>query len=939
MPLQPIQRGSPSYLLYQSTLSFVLAVGFALLFGYQAQAQSSLPAGNLGDPLTTLAPATGISVAGLTVQLDNPQQRPDGSLHARRAQLGVPSALGGASVTVNDVTVKDGVVTIGGGRFDLPRIKVAGFVLGLSGSLEQDEQGAQIIKASGSFTAPNLGTATGCSGIQVSVTLEQTSDELVRLTLQPSAATVALAQVTPSGPYLGAATDGVGLREASLSLDCAIPIGATGFDLKSVSGTVTLHPDSTTIQIAATVATTRQVLGKSVVSANGSVTLTTEPFSLALETGVKLFIFDVANANAFISPREFRGTLQIELVVARGSVAVNSWVDSSDAFHLTGSGRLEVGVPKGAIYKKCRKLLFIKLGCTPIPPSNLNVGQVDVQAGEFRNGAWGFKGSVKFLKFSQGFYIDSEGNIKFGKVDGYQLVTPEDVAAAHAAWSSVTASGAEGMAAYSGYHFASTTSAFPLTVTTSITQPSELIFVLSREGAAPQLSLVMPDGTEVTPDRLPENISYTEVFTTTVEEPDEIPLTQVAYTVADAEAGDWLAVLTGEPGEGEFYSFEVIGHPDEPVVQAAEATVVSSGAGNATITWQLTAYDPEVYVAIYANPGPITRTFVINNSDGATETVELPVYEGIELAADIPAQVDNTPQSYEVNTDYLPSGIYRIWLEVDDEINDPVQVYLPEPLVVDHSSDFSETWTPTITVEAGYEDAVIKWSPHPSPDVDYYIVYIGETPGSATPEHAVDSFVVGYDEDFDLVGLDGGETLYVAIGAYDVSQEEAISANRAQSERYVLSPEVEVKTLDVEFALTPSTTALTLVTGGSANLTLNLSSTVSDFPDEIYLYEDCLFDNVAPGTNVYLPLITSGGSQASRTPSQQPIRCRESHGLVMTFDDDDVMPTEEGIAVNATIEAVNTPPGEYLVPIVGDSNNTIVSFDLHVTVTAAGATR
>ena len=179
------------------------------------------------------------------------------------------------------------------------------------------------------------------------------------------------------------------------------------------------------------------------------------------------------------------------------------------------------------------------------------------------------------------------------------------------------------------------------------------------------------------------------------------------------------------------------------------------------------------------------------------------------------------------------------------------------------------------------------------------------------------------------------ETLYVAIGAYDAGSEEGTGTNSAQTGRLALSPEVKVETQEVTFALTPSTNAVILATGGSANLTLNLSSAISPFPEEVYLYEDCLPFVTPSNTNVYLPSITSGSDQAARTLAQQPSRCRENDGFVVTFANDNVIPTAEGVAVAVTIEAVNTPPGEYLVPIIAESDNTIVSLDVQVTVTAA----
>ncbi|HHW87216.1 MAG TPA: hypothetical protein GX400_13530 [Chloroflexi bacterium] len=832
-----------------------------------------------------------------------------------------------ASSTVHDVTVKDGKISIGGGKFDLPRIKVADFVLGLRGSIETNQNGVQVIKAGGSFTIPGLAAPTGCSGIEVDVTLEEDDSGGILMTLQPPPEQRSLVEVRPSGPYLVESPDKVKFREAQLKLNCAIPIGATGFNLESVSGTVTLADGNTTIQIAASIATTAQVLGKSVVSADGQVTLNTSPFRLALESGVKLFIFDAATTQAEITAQSFSGVLQIELVVARGNVSVNSWVDSKNDFHLTGSGSLEVGIPKGKIYQKCIKFLFIKFRCVRVPPKDLVVGNTQVQVGEFQNGQWGFKGSVKVLKFEKGFYVDTQGTIKFGDVNSYKLVTPETVAMAYASWSSAGAMHAA--SAYSDYQFASLTSAFPLTVSTTITQPSELIFTLVRGEPNPTLRLITPDGVAISQDSLPGNVSYEEALIE-AEDPDELPGTEILFTVADAQPGEWLAVLEGEPATADSYFFEVIGNFDKPVVEAGEALVVGSAANTATVSWRIRSNNPETYVAIYANPEPITQTVSSSAGDSGAEVFEQ--YDGYVLAEDIQALVDGTLQSYEVDTDFLPSGTYRIWIEVDDGVNDPVEFYLPQPLVVSRTNDFNGSWEPTVTVAPGYDEAYIQWSHHPSPDVTHYKVYLSEKSGEATPEHALEVFSVGYDNDFHLVGLDGEEPLYLAIGAFGDAITAADGRRVTSAERFVLSPEFKVEAKKAIFALTPSTTAVTLAKHGSANVTLNLSSELPDFPEEVFLFDDCLFANATNAVNVFLPLISRSG-QSTQPPTQQPIWCREGDGLTINFSDGHIMPTATGVAVTATISSLNTPPGLYFIPIVGVSDNHEVVVSIQVTVT------
>jgi hypothetical protein len=900
-------------------------------------------------------------LAGLTVELENPEQRADGSIYARHARLVAPQAFGGGFRIVNDVTVRNGVVSIGSTRFDLPRFDFAGFAIGLEGQLTEGPNGEQLISASGIFAVPHFKALPPCTGISIAVTLAATPDvvtghqqvTMTIISLNERPATLPAA----GGPYSPEYIEGLELREAALELRCSIPIGTTGFVLKRVDGKVTLNANNTTIQLGAEVATAAKVLVAPILSADGRVTLDTNPFKLALEGGLKLFKFPVASGSAAVWPEGFRGSLTVEIILARGQVEVSTWV-ADERFHMRGSGYVELGIEKGVVVKgKCfklfRKIPILKKICTPpVPPFNTPKARVEARVGEFTNGAWGFAGTARIAKWDVGFYIDTEGNKSFKNVDQYKLVTPPQVEAAHAAWVAAAAAGVDAATArtQADFTFASPTEVFPVSTSVVITQPSELIFSLAREGSNPQLTLIMPDGTEVTPTTLPETIAYTEYFTTTVDEEEEIVTTDQYYFVADAQPGTWQAVLSGEPGETDLYLFEVLGHPEGPIVQSGGGVVASHAANDtATITWQLTAHNPDTRVAIYVNPGLTSHTFMVDNADGTTETLQLPLYTGIELADNLETTEDNSPQSYTVAVDELESGTYAVWLEVDDGINDPVQVYLSEPLVIDNSADWSATWSPTISVTTDYDAADITWTPHPSADVDYYTVYVGDAPGTANPEEAIDSFVLGADEGFDLFGLEGNATYYVAIGANDtdipnggdngdVGDGDGIASATTRTDgRMVLSPEVAVTTKSVSFQLIPSAGGpLTLAQGQSATTSFTVHTDVADFPDELFFYENCASSAPPTGQQLYLPQVSHAVTGARTRASTSPgIACRESDGFQVAFDRNHLLPSAQGEVVTVTISTGTAQPGVYTIPIVAESNNTMVSLSLEVTVTPA----
>jgi hypothetical protein len=166
--------------------------------------------------------------------------------------------------------------------------------------------GAQLIGAEGIFATPSFGKAVDCWGIEIKVTLAATPDqrqggEAVTMTVEPLTAAAPTSQLAVGVPYSPEYVDGLALREALLGLRCSIPIGTTGFVLKSVEGTILLEPGSTTVSLKADVATAAKVLlGLPVLAADGRIIVRNHPFLLGLEGGLQLFKFPVASGDAAI---------------------------------------------------------------------------------------------------------------------------------------------------------------------------------------------------------------------------------------------------------------------------------------------------------------------------------------------------------------------------------------------------------------------------------------------------------------------------------------------------------------------------------------------------------------------------------------------------------------------------------------------------------------
>ena len=529
---------------YQVTLSGTVAI---VVPGTNASATGSISVDSAGNLSGTISGFT-LGIAGLSLEAQNVTLLPGGGLSVGSASLKVPAGFGGIGAALYNVTIRPGggsdAVSIGGGSFTLPQISAGGFTLGgLTGTLKPVTNGGQTtgyeITAGGIFGIPSLGSAAGCSGIGVSVIIYADALNQTVLAIQPPATASPISGWTPASHVPDAipvcrdpdATNGtesvagLALRQVSLTLNCQIPIGQTGFFLTSASGTVTLGSGSTQVSLAVEISAGKKIGPFSVVSATANATVKTNPFDVAVAGTVKLFVFTVGGASARLTSNSFSATLWIDMYTYRGSVSVAAWADPQWNFHLAGSATLEIGMPKGKIASGCVPVPNCSWSCSwssgcdwdcwwdqvcaDIPPVNLVLGNVNVQVGEFTNGLWGFKGTVTVLGSNYGFFVDTNANLSITNVDQYTLVTPPSVAAARRAW----ATGAP----------ASSLQAPPMSfepdgdvvVETQINRKTDAVFMLTRNGSVPTFSLITPGGRSVSPGDLPAGIRYAEVVTYT----------------------------------------------------------------------------------------------------------------------------------------------------------------------------------------------------------------------------------------------------------------------------------------------------------------------------------------------------------------------------------------------------------------------------------------
>jgi len=513
---------------YKLTLVGMVQIDVPGNSGVQASGTLSLDSqGHFGGSVQKFT----LTVAGLSLAVDDVVIDGD-TLKVASARLQAPQEWGGAEAALYNVTLsKSHGIQIGGGSFTLPTVKAGGFTVSAHGALKPDGDG-YLIEASGTFGVPGLGSSGSCA-LLVDVTLQSHGQTTV-LTLSPPGADTIAAWRARHIPQTPDQPGGLYLKQVHVRLNCTIPIGNTGFALTRAEGTVTLAQGSTTVKLGVTVeSTSLRVAGYSALRGDVDMTMCTSPAEFGLVGSLYVFAYHAGQLEVSIKESDgFRGTLWIEAIVARGRFSIHAW-SQYGRFHLTGSAKVQIGIPKGAVWSgsipypccTCKWYKCWKKSCWDIchkhinvPPDDWILGDIGVEFGEFSvsggGTVYGFKGYVDVMGYHAGVFVNDRGSLYVGNVDKYHLVDSLQVAAAQRTWREQGRYG-ESPATEPFTFLASG----EVLVNVPVTATTDLIFALSRDADAPVLSLVRPDGLVITPGNLPANVQYLETVSRTVAVP------------------------------------------------------------------------------------------------------------------------------------------------------------------------------------------------------------------------------------------------------------------------------------------------------------------------------------------------------------------------------------------------------------------------------------
>jgi hypothetical protein len=230
----------------------------------------------------------------------------------------------------------------------------------------------------------------------------------------------------------------------------------------------------------------------------------------------------------------------------------------------------------------------------------------------------------------------------------------------------------------------------------------------------------------------------------------------------------------------------------------------------------------------------------------------------------------------------LESGAYNIWVRLENPLNPPVQGYAAAPpafgvqakgdqpryarevrvaadgydplaqladagaIGIDNSATLTASWTTPISVTQDDDALKITWKPHPSPDVDAYVLYVGNNPTTPTQVIDLDDVIYQpYDADGDLIGepigqasldtIEPGQTYYIWLGAQDDQGGRASRSNTVMA---------LVPTGDFSLSANTSTVAVDVIDENGNDITPTVTVTLQINPSDDLFYPVDVYANL-----------------------------------------------------------------------------------------------
>jgi hypothetical protein len=585
------------------------------------------------------------------------------------------------------------------------------------------------------------------------------------------------------------------LRGVSLAFSSqpGLPVGNTGVFVHRVQGTVTLDPEYTTVQIRIDY---QSGASGDLADGQGTVTIDTRGLFDLQTTGKVVGAVDYeghlwvawnpldvgVDVQAWYLRPLLSGQVRAHLWRGQGWQHRYPWLPDNDETHFAGSINAELRIEKGMAFS---------WWWVDIPPSTWTFN-VELAFGQFCVNAsctsyeWGIKGTfthpIYTLGYEVGVYIGMDTSLDFILGSDDHVLIDQYAGGLAAAQSPEAAPSEEsdGPSAIplingrpAGFEVLEVADAAAAVVTHPLTVTSgtgSFLAGLSWERGAPRLTLVRPDGAEVTPS----NLRGLTVLTSTGAQTGTL-----LYGARDPMPGRWQAkVSNAAPGDD--YHLVFFANKKTPAVAfTAPAADQNFSTNNLTYTiaWQAPATSP-LNISLYYS---LTEAPVLSPDQ---------TYGGV-IVEHLPV----TATQFAWNLSYLGSGRYHIYGLVSDPrlaaSGSPTQskpftlsaeapgVTLARAPGTIRIADAVPPVMPTLVVTAPIKDAIMTcWNPNPDHDLTGYVVeyrvqdWRGQWMTRTLRVHAAVPYpppASNSKECARINGLNGGHRVAHRVAAYDAS--------------------------------------------------------------------------------------------------------------------------------------------------------------------------
>ncbi|MEZ4865871.1 MAG: hypothetical protein R3C14_31445 [Caldilineaceae bacterium] len=748
-----------------------------------------------------------LKVAGFKFNVVSPRGLADGGFAVDSAALSLPTGLSvqnnpSGGILVQGLVVKgNGDISVQGGGFELPPLSVGNLQLvALRGSFTKDANGNYEFRAGGKLPMPGAETSGGIS-----------LDVVIR--------------TTTTGSFAGM---GVNIQVFSPPLP-PIPLGGSGFALTRVQGSFDLNNGTSTITLGVTAASQFGIplgaLGTlPIATADGTVTAQFNPFMFSGSVGLKVLIFQVANAavnigagQGFDGGQGMNAVVNVNAVVVKGEFRMRAGKGTAsdpNKRRFAASARWDLGITKN------------QFG-TGLPPINLGGQVIQLSGGVFKDNNFsparetiGVKGTYDGLILNFGVFVDlqaqigSGGFFKVRNLDKYVLIPAAAVRAAaakgEAGYSSRLLSPAEIEALGLAVNAAANGGSQVLqdVVPIQVEQTTTLVAGISYTSGAPVLTLRRPDNSEIAAAAVDNT---TTGFLTETDENG----TNAYFVVRGALPGQYQLLIDNAPATYEEVAYTLNAAPDVSITAvtcggttvagitvtcstpaASSAALMTPAANSAAL--MTPAANSAALMTPAANSAAVTWTASDTDTPTATVSVGYVVDSGDPSTvglADVTILTDSLPLgdgSYSQDLTEIGAGSYRLVVIADDDVNGTVLAVSDVVVTVEDTLAPAVPTGLTTAPQAG--ELLVKWTQNSERDLAGYeigLALVNDTSQFVyTRTMGPKEVVTGTNNlvDAKLWGLDDNTTVFYGLRAYDTSGNYSAWTALQSAQPWALSP-------------------------------------------------------------------------------------------------------------------------------------------------------